>query len=85
MGRYCHTMDHAPHAGMARSANGERLAGWPETLSQDPDKVFVFEVARDLVHRGVAEWADLGDGDIELHLASGEAFIFGQRNIRRIR
>lgn len=85
MGRYCHTMDHTPYAGMARSASGDRLAGWPEALGQDPDKIFVFEVARDLVRRGAAEWTDLGDGDIELHLASGEAFILGERHIRRIR
>lgn len=85
MGRYCDTMDRAPRGGTARSVAGDRLAGWPEAICKDPNKAFVMDVARDMVRREVAEWTDRGDGDIELHLVSGEVFILGERHIMRIR
>lgn len=85
MGRYSSTMDHAARAVMPGSVTADPLVGWPETTGHDPDKAFVMEMARDLVRRGAAKWTDLGDGDIELHLVSGEAFILGDRHIRRIR
>lgn len=85
MGRYNFTMDHAARAVMPGSAAADHLVGWPEAAGHDPDKAFVMEVARGLVRRGAAKWTNLGDGDIELCLVSGEAFILGDRHIRRIR
>ena len=38
-----------------------------------------------LVDIGQAQWQVNGDGDTELHLASGEAYLFGELGVTRLR
>jgi hypothetical protein len=85
MGRHCSTLDHTSRPDIAAAKPTDRLAGRPEPIILDPDKAFVMGVARDFVRRGAAQWTELGDGDIELQLASGEIFILGERTVKRIR
>jgi hypothetical protein len=38
-----------------------------------------------LVDRGEAQWWINDDGDVELHMESGEAFLFGELGVTRLR
>ena len=62
-----------------------RCAGWPTMRSASSSKRYVMEWARNLVSQGLADWDDLGSGQIELRLATGEIFILGRVDLTRIR
>lgn len=50
----------------------------------DADKVLVMSHFDRLVADGYAEWADRGDGDLELRFHSGQRFLLARHTITRL-
>ncbi|RJS17041.1 hypothetical protein DRW03_28670 [Corallococcus sp. H22C18031201] len=50
----------------------------------DPDKAAVIACIGQLVLDGAAVWDLLEDGDVEVHLASGEVYLLQERAALRI-
>jgi hypothetical protein len=50
----------------------------------DPAKTAVMSFVRQLAREGLAQWAALGNGIIELNLRSGEVFHFDETSVTRI-
>ena len=58
--------------------------GEVDIACSDFDKAVVIARVKQLVAAGKAAWRPLPNGDIELCLASGELFLLGEENIRRL-
>jgi hypothetical protein len=50
----------------------------------DPDKALVMSCLHQLVADGYAEWADRGNGDIEVRFHSGQRFLLARQTITRL-
>jgi hypothetical protein len=50
----------------------------------NPGKIEVIKCLASIVNDGLAQWANLANGDVELTLLSGETFHLGQTTITRI-
>jgi hypothetical protein len=50
----------------------------------DPSKAFVIAHFWQLAADGLAEWNPMQDGNVELRLSTGEAFLLGNASVTRI-
>jgi hypothetical protein len=50
----------------------------------DPSKAFVIAQFWQLAADGLAEWSPMRDGNVELRLSTGEAFLLGNTFVTRI-
>jgi hypothetical protein len=52
--------------------------------SADLDKTEVIKYLASIVNDGLAKWAELANGDVELTLLSGETFHLGEATVTRV-
>ncbi len=69
--------------GKGRRASS-RIDGILARLSGDPDKAVVIDYFRQLVSDDLAEWVVRKDGDVEVHLRAGGAFLLARDGLTRI-